>query len=65
MNRFFSFSKQRTNINRVVPTRQPIVGKPIASKPIVRRPVVRRPASSFQRNLIDRLRNPASCGCGK
>jgi hypothetical protein len=60
MNRFFSFSKQRTNINRVVPTRQPIVGKPIAS-----RPIVRRPASSFQRNLIDRLRNPASCGCGK
>jgi len=55
MNRFFSFSKQRTNINRVVPTRQPIV----------RRPVVRRPASSFQKNLIDRLRNPASCGCGK
>ena len=60
MNRFFSFSKQRTNINRVVPIRQPI-----ASKPIVHRPIVRRPASSFQRNLIDRLRNPASCGCGK
>ena len=59
MNRFFSFSKQQTNMNRVVPARQPIV----------RRPIVRRPASSFQRsfqrNLIERLKNPASCGCGK
>jgi len=60
MNRFFSFSKQQTNMNRVVPTRQPIV-----RRPIVRRPIVRRPISSFQRNLIERLKNPASCGCGK
>jgi hypothetical protein len=64
MNRFFSFFKQRTNMKKIVPSRQPIV-----RKPVVRSSIVRRPASSFQRsfqrNLIERLKNPASCGCGK
>jgi hypothetical protein len=62
MNRFFSFSKQRTN---TVKKTIPVVKRTLVQRPVVRRAIVRRPVNSFQKNLIERLNNPASCGCGK